>query len=615
MRRKKTKKSPDLRWWRAETDDDAAALMVGAADRIAADDAGRIAKIEALQTMFEDQGDADEVRPNEIGLRPAFRKRDNIVYNAVDMVESWVTKSELTPWVMTTGGDVMLQMRAEALSMFLRGVWDETGAKQQVKWAFRDSILCGIGYVKIVPVFSSGRIVVERKSPCDVFVDERERKSGSVRTLYERSQVDRAVLTEMFPEAADIIEEAPESESDDTQATESDLVDVWEAWRLPSSRDSGDGRHIIACSSGGLLVADTWEHGSFPFVKISYGSRVSCGWYGMGLGERIVGTQNELNWVSQKNSEAFASAAPKIITYSGAAVAVKDITNSPYQLLDAGNAMPGSIEWVTPAAIHPQQLEREQSLISRAFEINGLSSAMATGQTTEALANSSGKALMVHAEMQGGRLFNPSEVWQDAHPEAYKLIIRAAEDLTAHGSTGHLRVLVEDEGMLRDLSFHEVTIEEDSCRIKVAPISALSVSPSGRLDEVDKLIERGLVTDREQALELINMPDLKRFNDRELSPRRYVERQVMNAIRDGKQPVADPILPIAQSIDHARKLYLWAREQNTPEDRLSLVRDFIAMLQAEQVAQMPPQPEPQPSGPPPMPAPVPMSPEGMMPNV
>ena len=59
----------------------------------------------------------------------------------------------------------------------------------------------------------------------------------------------------------------------------SNMVEVWEAWHLPSSKTAGDGWHSIVVGDV-ELVGEKWTHDFFPFVFLRFSNRVLGFWAG-----------------------------------------------------------------------------------------------------------------------------------------------------------------------------------------------------------------------------------------------------------------------------------------------------------------------------------------------
>jgi hypothetical protein len=581
------------RWWRETEDEAMARALVGTADSLRSNCEGEVALMRSLMEAYE-ASDTPLKGNDERGLDVARRKRNNLIFNAVDMVSAWITKATLRPMVVTTAGDIDLIFRAEDLSLYIDGVVEDTGAREELKTAYLDHLVIGTGYVSCMP--TDGRVVIERIKPDELFVAKAEREAGAVRSVYRTKTIDRGVLCEMFPDASEAIEYAEGRPDEDGHST--DLVEVWEAWHLPSAKGAKDGLHCIAIDSA-MLLREEWTRDDFPIVRITSTKRVGDRWYGLGYGERLAGAQNELDWVAERVSSSFARGVNLIGVFGQCDVDFETITNNPAQIVRFSHAAPGDVQFMSPAPVHPSWLERESAIVDSAMAMNGLSQIMASGQTPEALANSSGKALLVHEDLQGGRLHPASEAWENAHRDLYRLVVAASEDLYDAGETDHLEAMVGQESMRR-IAFGDVRLDQQVCRIRVYPVSALSHSPAGRFDEVEKLMGAGLITDREQALDLLAMPDLEKFNRQELGWQRYVREELSAALRDHTPPQPDALLPAQPAIELARKIYLWARKNGGDELGLSLVRDFIAQLQAVLAAQQPPMP-PQPAAPMPMP--------------
>ena len=79
------------------------------------------------------------------------------------------------------------------------------------------------------------------------------------------------------------------------------MHEFWEAWHLPSSKKSKDGKHVISINNC-VLFEEQWKLDKFPFVVFRYKKRTT-GFWGKGVTESIAGIQLELNRLVRSVSE------------------------------------------------------------------------------------------------------------------------------------------------------------------------------------------------------------------------------------------------------------------------------------------------------------------------
>jgi len=126
----------------------------------------------------------------------------------------------------------------------------------------------------------------------------------------------------MFPSDKSEIESAEQAYPDNTadaQKTASDQVMIAEAWHLPSSAESGDGRHVIVCTSG-IILDEPYEKKQFPFVFLPYAPRMA-GLWAQGLSEQLQGTQIKINKILVTISQSISLVGvPRVFVEDGSKV-------------------------------------------------------------------------------------------------------------------------------------------------------------------------------------------------------------------------------------------------------------------------------------------------------
>ena len=133
----------------------------------------------------------------------------------------------------------------------------------------------------------------------------------------------------MFPDYKNKIansEQAYPDNSGEATKTVSDQIMLVEGWRLPSSKDSHDGMHAIACSEG-LLFEETYTKDRFPFVFLHDSPRL-LGFWGQGAAERLMGTQIEINKLLITMSKAInLVGVPRVFVEDGSKVVKAHLNN------------------------------------------------------------------------------------------------------------------------------------------------------------------------------------------------------------------------------------------------------------------------------------------------
>ena len=127
----------------------------------------------------------------------------------------------------------------------------------------------GIGATKVYP--AHGRINYERTPPWELVVDEGACLTSDPRSLYQQKAIPAEVLAARFPQRKHraaiqaAVGSSTIASTEPAMVTVTDLVPVWEAWHLPSSPTTKDGKHVI-CLEGHTLLIEPWTLDRFPFA-------------------------------------------------------------------------------------------------------------------------------------------------------------------------------------------------------------------------------------------------------------------------------------------------------------------------------------------------------------
>ena len=208
---------------------------------------------------------------------------------------SRITQSRPQPVFLTDNGDYKQRNLAKKLNNFILGEFYNCKTYELSAIAMRDALVEGTGVVHVFET-PDNRVGMERVLLTELLVDPNEAMYGEPRRLYRMKLIDRDVLLANFPKLKDKIEMAAKAYPDnsaDSSKTVSDLVMVVESWSLPSGKDSGDGRHVLACSAGSL-IDEEYEERQIPIRFLHYSPRL-LGFWAQGVAEQLMGTQIELN--------------------------------------------------------------------------------------------------------------------------------------------------------------------------------------------------------------------------------------------------------------------------------------------------------------------------------
>lgn len=565
--------------------------MYGIASKLARNNKRR-SRNRVLRDLYGDEWTTEGFGVGDLGEGP--QRRDNCIANAIESAHSKLAKNQPRPWVVTVGGNWTLSRKAKASTKWLDGEMDRLDAHELGERALLEAMVTGTGCLHVCE--RAGLPHIEQVYNEDLHVDPREEQNDCVRTLYRTMAVDREVLAERYPERRAEIEMADAWDSPDKSNTgdeideTADLVLVTVAWHLPArahksteadddeeegeekparKRESWEGRYV-ACVSTATLEDTDWTDDSFPFVFIRWRRRPRRFW-GVGLAQAMAGAQAELDGIGKHIAESFHLATNSVWVEQGAKVNVDQVDNAPFRIYRYTGVPP---QLFSPTAVNDQHLHREETLIRRAYEMQGISQLSAQAQKPAGI--DSGKGLRTLNDIESERFLTQSRNYERLYVDMGKLLIAVAERIVEADGESPLEVVVGREH-LEAISYRDARMGDHPHQIRVFPASALSSSPQGKLRDIEDLIALQAI-DPEEARELLDFPDLEQSNTVR-SAKRELAKKIVEGALDGKD-VADLVTPYCD-LDYLTKWaslqYNLAEIENAPNEALASLREVMGL--------------------------------------
>lgn len=573
----------DRRWWTRAKGSDVHEQIAGAVVEMISKDQRREAYAN-WRALY-----CDEPTKGLISQGRTRRHRHNLIASLVDAAHAKQIKQRPRPQILTSEGSTVQQRKAKDLTEWVAGEFERLDLYECVmEPAAMESKLVGTGVLK--GFVHDGRPCMELAYAEDIFVDPREQKHNAVRTLYHARAVDRHVLAGMYPKYKARIMDAPPSVLDPADDANdgndmADLVMVVEAWRLPSS-EKMPGRHAI-CIDGCTLRHVEYTKHKFPFRKLHWKPKPRS-WFGIGLVEGEAGTQAELNALTQTISDAYALCVPIVIVGMNQKLNRHQVTNEPWAWYTT-DGDPNAVKVHMPPAISPDFTMREDRLIARSFERNRISQLSAQGQKPAGL--NSGKALIVHNDIDNENHVVPNRAYERLCVEAGELLVELAEDIYQGYEQAKERgedVAAPDlttysgKDSLRELDFGDVRLGDDPMVMRAYPISSLAASPQARYEQIAEQMQMGLLS-REQGLMLLDNPDMDAWNRREFADRRLVDKILDDALAYGKHGAA--AVSRYMNLPYARKqawlAYNEAHILGAPQSHIDALEEICGAIEQE----------------------------------
>jgi hypothetical protein len=543
----------------------------------------------------------------------------NVVAACIDALVAKIGKSKPRPTFLTRGGDWKLQRKAAKLDKYIIGLFDEAKAHVHGVDVLKDACKFGTGiYFPYIDDFDS-KVKVERVLPEELLIDDADGVHGTPRQALRRKALPREVLLELYagPGVSDRSEKqsalrgAPRIDSEVGYQGAGDMVEVVEAWHLRSGPKAKDGRHVIAVP-GMVLHQEEWLKPWLPFPVLRYTKR-DCGFWGQGIAERLTGIQLEVNRLIQQITDILRFHTPKVLVPAEAKIAkghIRGGSQSIGDIITYHGGQPPSV-WSQSGAVPPEYFGQLDRLWQRAFEHEGISQLIATGEKPAGL--NSGTAQREYNDTQSERHVVLGQQYEQLYVDAGRMMIELSKDIAKE--KGGYRANAPLKRAIHPVEWKDINLEEEQYHMQAYPVSSLPTTPAARRQEVDEWVQRGWIP-QEEAPRLMNMPDLENASSLLNAALDDVDAAIDDILDGGEAEAPDAVFDnLALRVSRGMAAYLRAKRQAAPEEVLEELRAFVLMtmdaIKAQEEAQAPP-PMPQEGAPPPMPGAEPNAMAGMM---
>jgi hypothetical protein len=535
----------------------------------------------------------------------------NVCRNMVNTVHSKISKNRPRMTFQTVGANYEYKEKQRLIQGFGDGLFYKGRVYKQTPKTLLDAAVFGSGFLKTFPQKKKDMpILYERTFAPEIRVDAAEGMHGNPRNIYQQKYVDRFRLIAKFPKLEKkIMALVSKHHSDDTSTwgfvpdtRQEDMLQVTEAYHLASEKGADDGLMVISCEDL-VLGSRPWPYEFSPFTKMDW-TESPIGFWGVGLPEELMGIQVEINRLVRKIQMSFALLSnPYLMVDRGSNVQRGHLSDIPGSIIFYNNKAP---QVSAPSVVSSELFSHLDRLYERAYEIAGVSQSQAAGATKS---YESGRAQLVDNETSDLRFAAAVRSWENLHEETMYKSLRYIEG-------EHRNVTVQAMGLdgFKEINYKdEIDLDEDEWIMRIRPTSMLGEDPAGQIDKAERMIKSGLITHPEEILEQMESPDIAEYVRRVTGSKRLVEKQINIMLRGGPQQVPEPQQNLALALEYAVQLYVEAKLDECPPDRLKKVRIFIQNAKREidsAAAQPAPAPAatggPQPAAAPPVASSAPM---------
>lgn len=449
---------------------------------------------------------------------------DNLTAEIVDLAQSVICR-DMASEVLPLGADYELEQGCKEASRLIEGVFENSNFGDIQSECARDGMTADCGPSK--GFIEDGEIKFERINPLELFwVDD---ETPNPRTIMTISPVSRDALAAQFPAKKSEIYDLPSWRPPtvvgvDLRSPGSRLrntVRVVEAWcrALGTKGEPGysKGRHTI-CSGSLILLDEEWEHNITPVVRFVWSPQFT-GYGGKSIARIVKKHHNAHKKLMRQMYEGLAGSVPWLLTHEDSEI--EAVGDMPYQQVKWSGLVPPSV--TVPAAVSPQVIAEIKENRSRAYAAAGQNENMAAGQLGKQY--NSAVAQEKAVDVVNTRLLQAQNMWQRVWTDASRVVVMLANQAK--------KTHVYLKGENRYVQVKWPNLKTDQYRIRFGLSSGLSLTPSGRLADLERLRDAGAI-DMPAFLRNLDLPDTRSEADRANAPMDLVMQQIDAAISHGE---------------------------------------------------------------------------------
>jgi len=591
-------------WWELEGQE-AADLCADTAHEVDHRTRARQDAIAENERMYEANSAAANAIARHVGLLAA-----NMIAGCVDTILSEVTQLEALPMVLVDDASWEEGRCAEAMTSYLAHTFKHRGVQACIRHGGGDAVVAGLGAVR--PLIRGSQVQYERLRPTDILMDDAECTNGPPNEIYLRFSIPKRTLKILYPKQENAIDSARSPSRHEGQDAahardDADRAEVIEAWHLPTTPESGDGRHIICAHGCPPFVLESYTRDRYPiaWIRVLPPRR---GFWGYDLVARAVPMQLELDKLLGRVQDTIHFASIKETWVQKGSFVIATYGNDCGSIYEYTGPQPPITS--TPPLLGPDTMQLIGWTVDTIRQLMMVSEMSITSEKPPGI--ESGTALRNLHDFQARRFVHFERSLQRAICDVAEDAIALERQLGA----GH-KVRFASGGKAVSKTWSDIDVPAERTLIDVAPISALSKDPAQRLQQIQEMVEKGAAPVTSIA-RMANHPDIEAIYRDQTAPEDLVRKQIGQILEGGDYIAPEPYQDLAlarrigaievqrATIDGCPPKYLaearrWLLDVDSLVKRIAAGQlDVAAGAQAQEAAAVPP-PMPPGEGAPPMP--------------
>ena len=474
----------------------------------------------------------------------------NVIRGNCNTAQSKLGKEMPKISFLTDRANFGLRNAAKMLDQYIEAEFERSELFPSVRMAVLDACISKLGIVKILFDKKNGRFKASRVRPLDFLVDDNNSMYTQKNETFERKKVSTSYLMKMFPNMPQwqkeiILEEGKGGRVSCFEAFYKDKIRVW-------------------FTSKTILKITSWE-GKPPYFYWRW-TQSTMSFWGVGIADELVTIQRRINYVMLMIAQSIGLfAIPRVLLNTHDNITGSQLTNELGSVIKVSTAGEGlaKVNFLTPPILNDQYFQHLEDLYMKAYQITGISQLSSTGQKPKGL--NSGRALLAYHDIQTDRFAQASQNLVDMYIDIARYMATLA-DKHFTGKEGKL--------LPYKIEWKKLDIKNNIYQIKQYPTNLLSKSPAGRLEDVQMLINMGIIPP-EKAIQLLEFPDISKAVDMLSATDQAVESLLERIVEGEKDISPDPNLPMGRQIETAQKFYGRAFVEGADDKTLEDLESFI----------------------------------------
>lgn len=489
----------------------------------------------------------------------------NVLQNVIDTACALIAKNKPKPQFLTDGSkDYATKVKGKKLTKYVEGVFDKSHMYQIAQRVFQDACIYGTGFLKLLE--RDGQITAEWVYIEEILVDDLEGMNQDPHQIHQRKYMQRDVLMEMYPEYAQQIGDATQIAGGAASFSTADLIPVIESWHLRSGPKAKDGRHTI-CIETATLFSEQYDKDYFPILVFRWADQ-TLGFWGRGICHEIWKLQLEMDTLLRLAQQSMRLVGgPTLAVESGSNISEDHITSNKIAKVVEYTITPP--QYLLPPTLQPEIFQHIQFLKSSMYEIPGVSESAATGNKPNEV--QSGAAIRETSDITSGRFEIIGQRWEQWFLDIAKIVVDMSADLVKDNKS--LSILTKDSKGAERINFKDALVDMEEYELQLFPVSGLSSTPAGRLDQLMDYAQAGYLT-KEQVMDIVNFPDLEDTVSLETAALHLTQEILSNIKENGEYIPPGPYLDLPLAFRMASLEVDRSTLQHVDEDHIQMLRDW-----------------------------------------